>query len=382
MFALVDGFGSDSLGELRRAIDQVAADAVVDLAELRRLMDRLEGVWLHHVGAAEHAGAPSHPRMNPAGLLAQQCRMPYGAALADVKAARVLDALPKVAAGLMDGSVPPAHVRVLVRACTLERLDAFAQLDEQLAIVARDGTTRDLQRIVRNLTDALDHGGAADANALHDRRKLHVSRSLAGVGFVDGHLDPEGTEIVLSALEHRMGADPDLDTDPSRSRPQQRADAIVDICRHYLRTSDAEAPTGARRGQPHISGVVNIELLERHARARFAEHNDLDFGGPVSAETWRRLTCDCSIHRIVMRGRSELLDVGRLTRTVPAPLWRALVARDQHCTHPGCTAPPAWCEAHHITHWADGGPTNLANLTLLCWRHHRQHHEGHARAGP
>jgi len=58
------------------------------------------------------------------------------------------------------------------------------------------------------------------------------------------------------------------------------------------------------------------------------------------------------------------------------------VARHQHCTHRGCTAPPAYCEAHHIKHWADGGETNLANLALLCWRHHRNHHEGHARAGP
>jgi len=73
---------------------------------------------------------------------------------------------------------------------------------------------------------------------------------------------------------------------------------------------------------------------------------------------------------------------GRLTRTVPPPSWRALVARDPHCTHPGCAAPPAWCEAHHITHWADGGPTNLHNLELKCRRHHRQHHEGHTRAGP
>ncbi|WP_462417973.1 HNH endonuclease signature motif containing protein [Kytococcus sp. Marseille-QA3725] len=29
-----------------------------------------------------------------------------------------------------------------------------------------------------------------------------------------------------------------------------------------------------------------------------------------------------------------------------------------------------WCHAHHIRHWADGGATDLANLALLCQRHH------------
>ena len=75
-----------------------------------------------------------------------------------------------------------------------------------------------------------------------------------------------------------------------------------------------------------------------------------------------------------MDGPSQVLDVGRATRTVNTAQWNALVARDQHCTHPGCTRPPAYCDAHHIIHWTRGGPTNLANLKLLCWEHHRKQH--------
>src|SRR5207248_1006592 len=30
---------------------------------------------------------------------------------------------------------------------------------------------------------------------------------------------------------------------------------------------------------------------------------------------------------------------------------------------------------HHIRHWANGGPTMLSNLALLCRRHHRAVHE-------
>ena len=32
-------------------------------------------------------------------------------------------------------------------------------------------------------------------------------------------------------------------------------------------------------------------------------------------------------------------------------------------------------QGHHIRHWAQGGPTTLSNLALLCRRHHRAVHE-------
>ncbi|MEQ8719145.1 MAG: HNH endonuclease signature motif containing protein, partial [Acidimicrobiales bacterium] len=64
------------------------------------------------------------------------------------------------------------------------------------------------------------------------------------------------------------------------------------------------------------------------------------------------------------------------TRTPPPAMWDALVARDRCCTEPDCTTPAEWCDAHHIVHWANGGPTSLANLTLLCRRHHTALHNG------
>jgi hypothetical protein len=70
----------------------------------------------------------------------------------------------------------------------------------------------------------------------------------------------------------------------------------------------------------------------------------------------------------------SVLDVGRRTRTVPAPIRRALEARDRHCQFPGCTA--RRCDAHHLHPWALGGGTSLKQLTRLCRRHHRAVHEG------
>jgi hypothetical protein len=69
------------------------------------------------------------------------------------------------------------------------------------------------------------------------------------------------------------------------------------------------------------------------------------------------------------------LDVGRAARIVRGQLWRALITRDRTCTVKGCHRPPAQCHAHHVKHWADGGPTDLTNLVLLCHQHHHDHHD-------
>ena len=94
----------------------------------------------------------------------------------------------------------------------------------------------------------------------------------------------------------------------------------------------------------------------------------------VSAETSRRLACDASVVVMHHDATGTVLDVRRKTRTIPSAIRRALLARDTSCRFPGCTA--RRCDAHHVTHWADGGATRLDNLVLLCRRHHRAVHEG------
>ena len=93
-------------------------------------------------------------------------------------------------------------------------------------------------------------------------------------------------------------------------------------------------------------------------------------GVPISAGWARKLACDATIIPLVLGENSEPLDIGRATRLIPPALKRALIARDKGCAFPGCRRPPRWCDAHHINHWADGGPTSLDNLVLLCGYHH------------
>jgi len=73
------------------------------------------------------------------------------------------------------------------------------------------------------------------------------------------------------------------------------------------------------------------------------------------------------------RSSTEILNVGRRTRSIPPALRRALEVRDRGCRFPGCQS--RYCDAHHVRHWADGGETSLANCLLLCRYHHRLVHE-------
>jgi 5-methylcytosine-specific restriction endonuclease McrA len=99
----------------------------------------------------------------------------------------------------------------------------------------------------------------------------------------------------------------------------------------------------------------------------------LDDGTHVSQETSRRLACDAS--RVVMRHdpKGTVVEIGARTRTIPPALRRALQHRDHGCRFPGCGL--RFTDGHHIRHWANGGPTTLSNLMLLCRRHHRAVHE-------
>ena len=91
-----------------------------------------------------------------------------------------------------------------------------------------------------------------------------------------------------------------------------------------------------------------------------------------------RLACDARLRLAAIGDREDPrghpADIGRRSREVPVDLRRALRLRDRHCRFPGCHR-TRHLHAHHVWHWADGGPTDLANLLLLCGFHHRFVHD-------
>jgi hypothetical protein len=99
------------------------------------------------------------------------------------------------------------------------------------------------------------------------------------------------------------------------------------------------------------------------------------FTGPVTAATVRKIACDADIIPVLLGSQGRILDIGRTTRIFPPHIRKAITARDQGCTFPGCTIPAPWCEAHHITYWSHKGTTGTDNGTLLCSHHHHLIHK-------
>lgn len=90
-----------------------------------------------------------------------------------------------------------------------------------------------------------------------------------------------------------------------------------------------------RGERPHVTVTVDFTTLTGGPGSA-----QLDWAGPVSAATALRLACDAGVSRVLTRGASEPLDVGRRTRVVSAGMRRALVVRDKGCRFPGCDRPP------------------------------------------
>jgi 5-methylcytosine-specific restriction endonuclease McrA len=196
---------------------------------------------------------------------------------------------------------------------------------------------------------------------------------------VHGRLEPEVGELLLQALTAAREAlyqrmprtfdDPgprDIANEPP-TLDQQQADALALLAEAALHHGvDPGAPGDRYQVVVHVDAPV---VADPEAPGQSV----LESGEHVSAETSRRLACDAS--RVLMQHARDgrVVEVAARTRTIPPAIRRALHHRDHGCRFPGCGV--QFGQGHHIRHWAQGGPTALSNLTMLCRRHHRAVHE-------
>ncbi|WP_394160263.1 HNH endonuclease signature motif containing protein [Galactobacter valiniphilus] len=86
--------------------------------------------------------------------------------------------------------------------------------------------------------------------------------------------------------------------------------------------------------------------------------------------------CNDSLQLLIEDERGNPLKLGREHRLFSPHQRRVLLARDRTCRAPGCGLPGGWCEAHHVTPWSRGGPSDVDQGILLCSFHHHEVHEG------
>ncbi|OZF61177.1 HNH endonuclease [Rhodococcoides fascians] len=234
---------------------------------------------------------------------------------------------------------------------------------------AADGT-QDERSPARRRADAFGH--------ILDRYLASSDRPTEG-----GEKPHVNLHIQLQDLtDLRDGAD-DI-TDDETSRAATESDTETDAADPVDINTGDPIDTDAATEPDHENGGGSGDCGGGDAAADRGAYRDL-FGdgtsvgrlpwmGPLSRNTSRQLACDCLLTAIVMDENGNPLNLARTARTVTAKQKRALTARDHGCAFPGCGKPAAWTEGHHIWHWADGGPTDMDNLVLLCGFHHRLVH--------
>jgi 5-methylcytosine-specific restriction endonuclease McrA len=295
-----------------------------------------------------------------------------GAAREKVRVARALGTLPLLAQALSRGELSYAKVRALTRVATPET-------EERLLGVGRAGTASHVERIVRGWRRVDRHAEARETKRQHASRSLHLYEDEDGTVVLRGRLAPEVGALLVRALEaaretlyqrrrsaQKVNPSTDATADPP-TMAQQRADALALLAETALHHElDPGAPGERYQVVVHVDAPALADPDQ-------PGQSVLEGGRRVSAETSRRLACDAS--RVVMRHDPDgrVVEIGARTRTIPPALRRALHHRDRGCRFPGCGLPLG--EGHHVRHWAQGGPTTLSNLALLCRRHHRAVHE-------
>ncbi len=278
-----------------------------------------------------------------------------------------------LAAGRISTAQARAIVEILARLKRKHGLGECAEAEKRLLGNAAQMEPDRLRKVGKHLEYVLDPDGAAPREDEARKQRTFALHDLGNgthrpVGIVDDLLAAK----IKAALDPLAAPRPGVDgVRDERSHGRRYADALEELLDRYL--AHGQAPK-TRGEAPHLIITAGLDTLLGLPGAPAAATTT---GQTVSAELLRKLACDANITRVLTGPDSMPLDVGRKHRTASWAQWAALLIRDKGCTGPGCDTPAGWCQIHHLTPWANGGNTDLADLTLVCSHcHDLTHHEG------
>jgi len=330
-----------------------------------------------------------------AAWLTSSGRVGSGVARRMVATAQALADLPGTAHELSVGEISEAHATAVVgamgaldEACPCLPAEVRVRAEARLVDTAMSGTPAAVGRCGQELLLALAPP-ELDATAAEDatRNRLDLGRTRKRAHPAARRLrqgnrgEAAHRAVAADQPPPRRGEDGIRDERPAG---QRRADGFTDILDVYLGCGASPTEGGVK---PHVTLSATARDLAEHTDTGPIDLDDdvdlnqpwpfqLAWMGPISGAAARMLACDCDLTRVVLNDDGVPLNLGRTERLVTPGLRRALVIRDQGCAFPGCGRPAAWCQAHHVIFWADGGTTDLSNLMLLCRIHHRHIHKG------
>jgi multidrug efflux pump subunit AcrA (membrane-fusion protein) len=259
------------VGELQSALVALAADDLHTMvapqlldrtAELVRARNRIDAELARTVRIADLTQAPEHDgQRTMRSWLRGHTGLSPAAAGQLVRAGRVLEQLPAVAAGCADGMITADQVAVIAPAATAANLAAAAAQDVDLAavdrVLAETAATKphpDLGRLVHHYLARLDPDGTEPDPT--DSRSLTLAKHSDGSLSIRAELDPVGGEKLQAALESFVQAD--RPAGDLRSRAQRLGDALVQLCDNALASGTLPI---LRTVKPHVAVLIDLDDL-------------------------------------------------------------------------------------------------------------------------
>ena len=368
----------------------LSSEEVRDTLHLaERIRTRIEALNADLLGVMHttkaHRGDGAH---SPANWLCQSTGTAKNTAQHRAKLAEKLLSMPMAARLFREGSITIDHVRILARTLTnprtrdqLDGLEEFRLAGQALFDTADQYATR-----IAHWIDRHDPDGASPddpttdrtyADQVGDRVKINADLSLETGLPILAALE-EATDKVFHADQAHAEAHACSDRDV-RPRSNRRSQALAELI-----SAGAAAPDNTTRREP---AFVVIQHGDGGGNGGCPRYETPD-GTVIPHRLAAKWATSALALRLVLsdNGRSQFrtpdgvvaadLDRGRSARLVNRAQRRALHVRDRHCAFPGCHRPAAWTDAHHVQWWRHQGPTDMANLALLCRHHHGAVHAG------
>jgi len=280
-----------------------------------------------------------------------------GTARERVRVARALGTLPLIDEALRSGGLSYAKVRALTRV-------ASPATEARLLDMALVATGAQLERLCRGYRRVVQGEKAPRP----EERAVQRRQLPGGMVKLELVLEADEAELVLRAVDRAREVRAEQAVpDVSAETPwPSRADGVVRLAESYL----ADHHVGGSGGERF---QVMVHLDQEVLDPEGGGSGSLEDGTRGSAETLRRVACDCGLLAVGHDG--EALNIGRRARSIPPAIRRALMVRDHGCAFPGCSH-TRFLHAHHVKHWLHGGETRLENLVMVCSFHHHLVHEG------
>ncbi|MCE2527575.1 MAG: DUF222 domain-containing protein [Actinomycetia bacterium] len=283
-------------------------------------------------------------------------------ARSEVKTAKELEELPKTREGFQKGEISPDNARILAGANQRGTIVENELLDD-----ARSQSPDKFARTVRkHEQQQAQDDGVSKLEHQRTQRYAKITTDVEdGMTVLYGRFDPITGARIETAVSHMMNQLWHDEHPHNRTTAGQR---MADALEQLLTRQGLD-----KHGRPQDVKLLLIASYDTVGQQ--LKDASLANGTPLPAKALRHLACDAQILPAIFEGASIPLDLGRARRIASSAQRAALIARDKHCV--GCGAKASWCQAHHIVHWQDGGPTDIENMTLLCSRCHRKVHDQH-----